>query len=132
VEPVHDAPVEARLIVRQGDTPEKSEDERGGGQSKDGDTARSALPSNRDRSDEPVSAARQRLEIFGRGRGIRERHPNAPDAEIEAAIEVDVDGAAPESLPELIPRHELAGTPRQELEHPRRLVLELDPGSAPK
>lgn len=130
VEPVHQAPVEA-VVFREGGPSEKPQDEGHGGETHEPRAPRGALRrgyfSNRDRRKESVSAPRQCLQVDGRARRVPERHPDPANTKIEAAIEIHVGIVTPDRLSERIPRHQLAGTSGEELQHASGVILELDP-----
>ena len=134
VEPVDQAAVQARLavVLLEGGASQEAEDQGRRRKAEEGPALAAVSRADPDRREESVPSTGQGLEIHGRPSGVTERHADPADAEVEAAIEIHVGVTTPDRASELIPRHQLAGTSREELEHPSGLILELDPLAAPE
>ena len=78
------------------------------------------------RGDEAVTAPSEGLhEPRALGR-IAERGADLVDHRAQAVVEVDEGARRPEPLPQLVARHHLSRPLQEDLQHPERLLLELD------
>src|SRR5262249_15306208 len=68
---------------------------------------------------EPVAARRHRLDKPWRRGIVAERRPQLRDAEVQAALEVDVDVVSPQRVTDFLPRDDRARTREQQVEQPR-------------
>ena len=77
-------------------------------------------------SDEPVAAARQRLNEPRHIGRIPERIAQPAHRGIQPVFEIDECLRRPQSLPQLLPGDEFAGTIQQRLENLKRLLGQID------
>ena len=80
----------------------------------------------RHRRDEAVAAPRQRFNEAGRAGGVLERFPQLSDRAIQPNIEVDERVCFPQGPPELVARHDVAGTRQQHHQDLKRLMRKTD------
>jgi len=83
-----------------------------------------------DWGDESVATTRHRLDEPRCIRRVSERIAQPANGGIQAVFKVDECFRRPQSLPQLLPCDELAGTLEQRLENLKRLIGQVDPDAA--
>ena len=83
------------------------------------------------RGDEPIAAARQRLDESRDVRRVPERISQPANRRIQAALEIDERLCRPQALSQLLAGDEFAWTIQQCPENLKRLIGEVDPDAAP-
>ena len=75
-------------------------------------------------ADEAIAAPADGLDVFRLGGGVSERRAQLVDGVVQAVVEIDEHFRRPEPRPELLARHDLAGSREQRHEHFERPFLE--------
>lgn len=77
-----------------------------------------------DRDNEPISSARQSLDILGVLCGITDSFPQYRHGDVNAAVKIDIGVVRPEHLPDLIPGHNAAPVFDENSKNLKRLLPE--------
>ena len=91
---------------------------------------RRRLPARSERRDEPIAAARQRLDEPRVVRIVAERGAQALHRRVQAVLEVDEGAVRPQPLAQLLARDDVAGALEHQPEDLERLLLQADAGRA--
>src|SRR5438034_2270355 len=84
-----------------------------------------------DRGDEPVTPAREGLDVTGAFGRVAQGFPQLPYGRVEAVVEVDERVRGPELVPQLLSGHHLARTLQEQGQQAKRLILQTDLASLP-
>src|SRR5205809_7946068 len=84
-----------------------------------------------ERGDEPVTPAREGLDVTGGLGRVAQGLPQLPHGRVEAVVEVDERIRWPELVPQLLSGHHLARTLQEQGQQAKRLILQTDLQSLP-
>ena len=83
------------------------------------------------RGDEPVTPAREGLDVAGGLGRVAQGLPQLPHGRVEAVVEVNERIRGPELVPQLFSAHHLARALQEQGQQSKRLILEPDLDSLP-